>query len=173
VVVGAGPIGQEIGRLLSALGFHTTAVRRQAVATPHFDQSVTWGQFDELLPGCDWLVLACPLSEETRGGIDARRLDLLPSHARLANVGRGELVDEAALALRLCDGRLAGAFLDVFSQEPLAQASPLWDLPHVWITPHNCAASQGHEDRIIHKFMHNLRLWLAPASQPIPTTQPQ
>ena len=160
VVVGTGPIGMEIGRLLGTLGFHTTAIRQRAVPTPHFDQSLVVGQLDELLPTCDWLVLACPLTDRTHGLINARRLDLLPSHARVANVGRGELLDEVALEQRLLSGRLAGAFLDVFSQEPLASESPLWDLPQVWITPHNCAASLGHEDRIVKKFMTDLRLWL-------------
>lgn len=165
VVVGAGPIAVEIGRLLGGLGFHTTAVRRLPIPAPHFHQSATFEKLDSLLPSCDWLVLACPLNQQTRELMSVRRLDLLAPHARLANVGRGELVNESALIERLRDGRLAGAYLDVFSQEPLPEQSPLWDLPNVWMTPHNCAASQGHEARVVAKFLTDLRRWLASRSR--------
>lgn len=160
VVVGAGPIAIEIGRLLGAVGFHTIAVRRRAGATPPFHESFTVDALDALLPGCDWLVLACPLSDATRGLVNAARLALLPPSARLVNVGRGELVDESALLESLRAGRLAGAYLDVFAQEPLPPSSLLWAQPNVWITPHNCAASQGHEGRVVEKFLAELGPWL-------------
>lgn len=160
VVLGAGAIGMEIGRLLKALGMHATVVRRAAEATPPFDCTIALGRLDEVLPACDWLVLALPLTSDTRGLIDARRLALLPSTARLANVARGELVDEAALVDALASGRLRSAYLDTFVQEPLPQASPLWTLPQVWISPHNCAASQGHEERVVDGFVHHLERWL-------------
>ena len=160
VVVGTGPIGSAIARLLRGVGFHTVAVRWRAEPAAAFDETYTVDALDGLLATCDWLVLACPLTEATRGLIDTRRLALLPATACLANVARGELVDEAALAERLCAGRLAGAFLDVFAQEPLPPASPLWALPNVWITPHNCAASQGHEARVVDKFVERLVPWL-------------
>lgn len=160
VVVGAGAIGTEIGRLLHALGVQATAVRRSPQATPHFQRTVDFAQLDTLLPDCDWLVLALPLTEETRGFIDARRLALLPSTARLANVARGELVDEPALCDALLSGRLRGAYLDAFGQEPLPVSSPLWGLPQVWISPHNSAASQGHEERVVESFVRNLERWL-------------
>jgi phosphoglycerate dehydrogenase-like enzyme len=160
VVVGAGAIGSEIGRLLKALGMHVTAVRREAVETPPFDRTIALSQLDEVLPECDWLVLAVPLTEATRGLVDARRLALLPPEARLANVARGEVVDEEALAEALRSGRLRGAYLDTFVEEPLPRQSPLWSLPNVWITPHNCAASQGHEGRVVDSFIDNLRRWL-------------
>jgi phosphoglycerate dehydrogenase-like enzyme len=160
VVVGAGAIGSEIGRLLKAFGLHVTAVRRGASATPPFDRTIDFLRLDEVLPTCDWLVLAAPLTEQTRGLIDARRLALLPPHARLANVARGELVDEAALCDALAAGRLRGAYLDTFVDEPLPPASPLWGLPGVWISPHNSAASQGHEERGVDSFIENFQRWL-------------
>jgi len=166
VVVGAGPIALEIGRLLGAVGFHTTSVRRRAGPTPPFHQSVTVDVLDAQLPGCDWLVLACPLDDSTRGLIDARRLALLPATARLTNVARGELVDEDALIDSLRHRRLAGAFLDVFCTEPLPADSPLWTLPGVWITPHNCAASLGHEDRVVESFLSQLGPWLRDSHSP-------
>uniref|UniRef100_UPI0028A900BC NAD(P)-dependent oxidoreductase n=1 Tax=Achromobacter animicus TaxID=1389935 RepID=UPI0028A900BC len=161
LVLGAGAIGQEIGRLCAALGLRTTAVRRRAGALIGFDDVISMAQLDDALPHCDWLVLALPLNAETAGIIDAHRLALLPSSARIVNVARGELVDEIALTDALAAGRLAGAYLDTFTEEPLPQASPLWSLPSVWISPHNSAASLGHEDRVVDCFADEFRRWLA------------
>lgn len=153
VVVGAGAIGSEIGRLLKAVGLHVTAVRRTPEETPNFDRTIDLSQLDAVLPACDWLVLALPLTRETTGFIDARRLALLPSHARIANVARGELIDEEALCQALVAGRLGGAYLDTFAIEPLPVESPLWSLPQVWISPHNSAVSQGHQGRVVDRFI--------------------
>ncbi|WP_313369938.1 NAD(P)-dependent oxidoreductase [Achromobacter animicus] len=161
LVLGAGAIGQEIGRLCAALGLRTTAVRRRAGALIGFDDVISMAQLDDALPHCDWLVLALPLNAETAGIMDAHRLALLPSSARIVNVARGELVDEIALTDALAAGRLAGAYLDTFTEEPLPQASPLWSLPSVWISPHNSAASLGHEDRVVDCFADQFRRWLA------------
>jgi len=161
VVVGAGAIGGEIGRLLKAVGFRTTAVRRAATAAPHFDETITPSELDRVLPECDWLVLALPLTPQTHGLIDSRRLDLLRPHAGLVNVARGELVDEAALADALRSGRLRRAYLDTFIEEPLPANSPLWELPNVWISPHNSAAAQGHDQRVVESFMRAFQAWLA------------
>lgn len=166
VVGGAGAIGRELGRLLSAVGFKTTAVRRTPTPTPCYQETIDFSRLDDALPHCDWLVLAVPLTEETRGLVDARRLALLPRHAGIANVARGELVDEAALTRALRAGELAAAYLDVFAQEPLPAQSPLWDLPNVWITPHNSAASQGHEQRVVEIFMREYTSWLASIADP-------
>ena len=160
LVLGAGPIGLEIGRLLKAVGFRTTVGRRTAVPTPPFDACVPFAGIDGVLPGCDWLILALPLTEDTHQIIDAERLALLPPHARMVNIARGELVDANALIAALESGRLAGAYLDTFAVEPLPADSPLWTLPGVWITPHNCAASQGHEQRVVESFIRELRAWL-------------
>lgn len=161
LVLGAGAIGQEIGRLCAALGLHTTSVRRQAGPLPGFDASIGFAQLDDALPYCDWLVLALPLNASTAGILDERRLALLQRGARIVNVARGELVDEAALTRALATGRLAGAYLDTFTEEPLPQASSLWTLPSVWISPHNSAASLGHEDRVVDSFADHFQRWLA------------
>lgn len=161
LVLGAGAIGQEIGRLCSALGLRTTAVRRQPEPLAGFDAVIGFDQLDAALPGCDWLVLALPLTPDTTGLIDARRLALLPPRARIVNVARGELIDETALAQAVAAGRLAGAYLDTFTEEPLPASSPLWTLPSVWISPHNSAASLGHEDRVVGCFADHFQRWLA------------
>lgn len=162
VVVGWGPIGQQLGTLLSALGLRVISVRGgDAPAMPPACGSVTYEHLDTVLPRADWLVLACPLSERTRDLIDARALALLPAAARLVNVARGEVVDEASLIDALRTGGLAGAFLDVFAHEPLAATSPLWDLPNVIVTPHTAGHSDGNEGRVTTLFLNNLRRWVA------------
>jgi len=160
VIVGAGLIGSTIARVLQALGMKTVGIRRRAAPGPHFDEVLAPSALDARLPTCGWLILACPLSAETRGLIDARRLALLPRTAGFVNIARGEIVDEAALADALANGRLRCAYLDVFVQEPLAKDSPLWRLPNVLISPHNAGASNGTYARGVEIFLRNLGAYL-------------
>jgi phosphoglycerate dehydrogenase-like enzyme len=161
VVVGWGPIGQQIGRLLTALGLRTVVVRRSALAVDGVHQVVGFEALDQVLPQADWLILACPLTDTTRGLIDRRALSLLPPSAQLINVARGEVVHEPDLITALQSGQLAGAFLDVFAHEPLPRESPLWDLPNVIVTPHTAGHSDGHFERVVQAFVDNLGRWLA------------
>jgi phosphoglycerate dehydrogenase-like enzyme len=154
-VVGLGPIGLEVARLGLALGMRVTGLRR----TSRGDEPCeTWplSRLGELLPLVDWLVLALPLTRETRHLLDARALALLKPTARLVNVGRGSLVDEAALMEALREGRLAGAALDVFEVEPLPEGSPLWELPNVILTPHSSGSTPGNDERAAALFLENL-----------------
>jgi phosphoglycerate dehydrogenase-like enzyme len=161
VVVGLGGIGSELARLARAVGLQVIGVRRSpARPDDPVDELAPPTRLRDLLPRADWLALACPLSPETRRMIDADALARLPRGARLLNVGRGELVDEAALVDALRKGHLAGAYLDVFEVEPLPATSPLWELPGVIVTPHNSAASRGNERRQAEAFLANLRHWL-------------
>lgn len=160
VIVGTGPIGREIARLLHAVGLRTVGVRRSAQHTAPFDEVTTYGRIDHVLPRADWLVIACPLTEATAGLVDARRLALLPPGARFVNIARGEIVEEPALIAALRDGRLAGAYLDVFAVEPLPVDSPLWTLPNVVVTPHNASASDGNHVRGVEIFLRNLDAYL-------------
>lgn len=160
VIVGWGPIGRGLGSLLAALGLHVIAVRSSdGAAAPPAAETVSYENIGQVLPRADWLVLACPLSERTRGLIDAEALARLPAGAHLVNVARGEVVDEAALIDALRRGALAGAYLDVFAQEPLPPASPLWELPGVIVTPHAAGHSDGNESRVAAIFLDNLRRW--------------
>jgi phosphoglycerate dehydrogenase-like enzyme len=140
VIVGMGYIGKVIARVLRAMSMKITGIRRSSAPAEHFDQVLPLSLLDTVLPTCDWLVLACPLVPETRGLMDRRRLALLPRSAGLANIARGELIDEPALAEALAGGRLRCAYLDVFTAEPLQRESPLWGLPNVLISPHNAGA---------------------------------
>ncbi|WP_149540513.1 D-2-hydroxyacid dehydrogenase [Siccirubricoccus phaeus] len=161
LILGTGPIGQEIGRLCRAFGLRTTGMRRDAAAgaPPGFDAAAGFADLPSLLPRTDWLILACPLTEATRNVIDARALALLPPGRHLVNVARGGVVDEAALLAALTSFHLAGAFLDVFAMEPLPAESPFWDLPNVIVSPHSAAASDGLPERVAAIFADNLARW--------------
>lgn len=160
VVLGLGHIGREIARLAQALGLRVIGIRRSArqpgdpVEEMHPPQDLP-----ALLPRCDWLIIACSLTGETRGLMNADMLQRLPQGARVINIARGEIVDEAALVAALQSGSIAGAYLDVFATEPLPADSPLWDLPNVILSPHNSAAASGNDDRVYNIFFDNLRRW--------------
>jgi phosphoglycerate dehydrogenase-like enzyme len=158
-VIGLGPIGVEIARLASALGMRVVGMRRRVVGD---EPCETWPmvRLGELLGIADWVVLALPLTAETHHLLDTAALARMRPEARLVNVGRGELVDEAALAVALRDGRLAGAALDVFEAEPLPEASPLWELPGVLVTPHVAAATPTTHHHAAELFVDNLGRWL-------------
>ncbi|MGH8638648.1 MAG: D-2-hydroxyacid dehydrogenase [Burkholderiales bacterium] len=161
-VLGMGSIGTEIARLGQALGLTVIGIRRSArtpadpVTEMHTPEALAG-----VLPRCNWLAIACPLTAETRRLIDGPMLARLPQGARVINVARGEIVDEPALIDALSNGHLAGAYLDVFEKEPLPPESPLWELPNVIVTPHNCGASSGNDARVLALFGTNLEHWLS------------
>jgi len=159
VVVGLGPIGQEIARLLKALRMRVIGVRRGAVDTPPCDRTVAFSQVREALKEADWLILACPLTDETSGFLDAGAIAALPAGACVVNVARGEVAVERDLVAALQSGHLGGAFLDVFEQEPLDPASPLWDMRNVLVSPHTAGHSSGHYEAVGEIFLDNLARW--------------
>ena len=159
VIIGMGKIGAEIARLARVLGLRVTGVRRSGLRSEHADEMCTPAELDAILPRCDWLVIACPLTPQTRNMVDGALLAKLPQGARFINIGRGEIVDEPALIAALQSGQLGGAYLDVFAQEPLPAHSPLWTLPNVLVTPHNSAASAGNDARVNAIFLDNLKRW--------------
>ncbi len=156
VLVGWGPVGQALARYLAVFGVRLEVVRHRATADDCDWPSRTYERIDEVLPRADWLLLACPLSEQTRGLVDARRLGLMPRGARVINVARGAVVDEAALIEALRSGQLGGAYLDVFRLEPLPPASPLWNLSNTLITPHSAGFAAGNEARVETVFLQRL-----------------
>ncbi len=159
VVLGLGSIGSEIARLAQALGLKVIGIRRSPKNPDDpVDELHTVDKLPQLLPHCDWLIIACPLTTETRGLIDAAMLARLRKGACIINVARGEIIDETAMIAALREGHLGGAYLDVFAKEPLAE-SPLWDLPNVLITPHNSAAATGNDERVYEMFIANLEMW--------------
>ena len=113
-----------------------------------------------MLGQIDALILACPLTPETKGLIGAPELAAMPEGALLINVARGPVVDEPALIHALRDGHLGGAALDVAEVEPLPENSPLWDLPNVLISPHSASTVHAENGRIVDIFLANLQRWL-------------
>ncbi|HUF31280.1 MAG TPA: D-2-hydroxyacid dehydrogenase [Gemmatimonadaceae bacterium] len=143
LIIGGGGIGGAIAGRLAALGSQCTAIRRRPELGPPAGCSRVAGphQLDELLPLHNVLIIAAPATSETRGLVTGERLDRLSKAAIVVNVARGALLDEEALAERLLSGRLRGAVLDVFREEPLSHDSPLWAIPTAILTPHVAGVS--------------------------------
>jgi len=149
-----------VARRAQAFGLRVVGTKRTAAPVPGVDRVYPPEGLEEVLRVSQILVLTLPLTRETRGIVGERELGLLPRGAFLVNVGRGGLVQEAALVAALRDGHLAGAGLDVFEEEPLPPDSPLWTLPGVLITPHVAGAFRGYMDRVVPLFCENLRRYL-------------
>jgi phosphoglycerate dehydrogenase-like enzyme len=155
VVVGYGPIGAEVVRLATAFRMEPAVVRRSARG----DEPCPVRPLSDLaaaVSDADAVVVALPLTPDTREIISAEVIASMPSRAVLVNVGRGELVDQAALTDALASGRLAGAGLDVFDREPLPPDDALWELPNVIISPHNSGSSDATTNRVASIFLDNL-----------------
>lgn len=137
LVVGVGGIGGEIARMVHALGANVIGIDpRRTEPPPGMETLFPPQQLDTLLPLADAVVLTLPHTPESEGLIDARRLALMRPHALLVNIGRGATVRLHALTDALQAGRLGGAALDVFEQEPLPPGHPLWNEPRALLTPH-------------------------------------
>ncbi len=175
-IVGYGSAGREVARLCRAFGATVLAVKRDLrslddhgyglkdLGDPNADLA------ERLYPPqavasmaslCDFLVIAAPLTAETRGMIDRRVFEALKPTAFLVDLSRGGLVDHAALVEALTEKKLAGAVLDVFPIEPLPDTSPLWELPNVLLSPHIAGASGDYYERATELFAENLRRYLS------------
>lgn len=161
LVVGIGRIGGRLARLARAFDMRVIGVRRDPAAGAEGADEVhgldalprLWGQ-------ADIVALTCPLTPETTGLVNAAALGAMKPRARLVNLARGKVVDEAALVAALRSGHLSAAALDVTVEEPLPEASPLWTLPNVLITPHTGGETRAYEDAVIDLLLENLdRLW--------------
>jgi phosphoglycerate dehydrogenase-like enzyme len=158
-IVGLGAIGLELVKIAAPFGFRVSAIRRRAgEPRPEGVESV-WppDRLPDLLAQSDVVVLAAPHTPETKRLIGKRELDRIKRGALLVNIARGKLVDDDAVIDALRDGRLGGAALDVFSEEPLDPASPYWDLPNVIITPHTSGAMKDYWTPLVALFADNLR----------------
>lgn len=174
-IVGYGSIGREVARLIKPFGAKILAAKKnvmhledtgytqEGLGDPDgslFDRLYPIQALTDMLPLCDFVVLALPLTDETYQIINAQVLASMKSSAYLINVGRGNLVDEQALINVLQAGKIAGAMLDVFSQEPLPEDNPLWNLPNVIITPHIAGLSAHLLDDTVNFFITNLKRYI-------------
>ncbi|MBP7147088.1 MAG: D-2-hydroxyacid dehydrogenase [Acidobacteria bacterium] len=162
VVLGAGSIGSAVARRAKACGMTVLALRRRTdePPPPGADEVHRLAEIDALLERADVLVLALPLTRDTRRILGAERLARVKPGALLVNIGRGELLDEAGLLQSLAAGRLGGAGLDVFDDEPLPRDNPLWNHPRVVVTPHVAGTDPGHMERATELFESNLGRFL-------------
>jgi phosphoglycerate dehydrogenase-like enzyme len=161
LIVGLGQIGVEVARLASAFGMRVIGLNRGGSGSwPYVDRVAGIDTLDDCLPEADAIVISVPLTSETSGLIDARAIARIKPGATLVNVGRGGVVDEAALIEALRSERLAGAALDVFATEPLPSESPLWELPNVLLAPHTAGLSIDENERIVTLFVENLGHYL-------------
>jgi phosphoglycerate dehydrogenase-like enzyme len=163
LIVGTGGIGSEIARRVAPFGVECVGIRRHPArgAPAGFDRVAGPDSLDDELATADVVVLAAPLTSETSGTLNAARIARLRPGAIVVNVARGALLDENALAAAVAAGRLRGAVLDVFRNEPLAADSPLWQLRSVLVTPHVSPVSPGRFwPRQLELFLDNWRRYV-------------
>ncbi len=175
-IIGYGSIGRQVARLLREFG--TTVLASKYDAMQPIDNGYTpegMGDPDgdlvhrlypaqalkSMLKDCDFIVVAVPLTSQTRGLVDAGALSVCKPTAYLIDVSRGGIVDHVALIKALNEHKLAGAALDVFPEEPLPKKSPLWEMPNVIITPHIAGISAHYDERAMLLFAENLSRYLA------------
>jgi phosphoglycerate dehydrogenase-like enzyme len=155
-ILGLGAIGEALAERASALGLRVIGTQRSPKRHPAVERIEPPERTDAVLAESDVVVLLLPLTPETRGAISRERLAQMKPGAYLVNLARGGIVDEAALVDALREGRLAGAAFDVFATEPLPAASPLWDAPNLWITPHMAGGFPEILDETTRLFAENV-----------------
>ena len=159
-LVGLGRIGSMVASLARAMGM-------RVIGTDLFPNTQAVEQFykledlHQMLPQCDVLVLTVPHTPQTEKMIGAEQFNLLPDGAYFINIARGMVVDEPALIEALRSGKLSGAGLDVFAEEPLPPDNPLWDMPNVLVSPHSASTSDRENMRLTALFVDNLKRYLA------------
>jgi phosphoglycerate dehydrogenase-like enzyme len=160
-LVGLGSIGRAVAKHAKCLGMRVIAARENpGKGTDGADAVFGPAQVDEVFRQADYVVLAAPTTANTKSIAGAERIAVMKPEACLINVGRGSLVDEAALVVALREKKIGGAALDVFDNEPLPPESPLWDVPNLLITPHTAGLTDRQWERHYHLFSENLRRFL-------------
>ena len=160
LVVGLGAIGSLVAHYAKAFGMNVLGVRRSPDPVPGVDRQGTTDDLAAFLPEADFVVLAVPISDETENLIDEAAFARMKSTATLVNVGRGALVDTSALRAALASGGIAQAFLDVLPVEPWPSDDDLWDVPNLFITPHNGSRSPMYPIRVGEMWLENLERYV-------------
>ena len=158
LLIGLGSLGREVARDCARFGVEVWGARRTAGGElpEGVTRLVDQRNLLEILPQVDALILACPLTDETRLLIDRPQVEALKPGAVIINISRGGVINEAAMVEGLTSGRIKGAALDVFEVEPLPKESPMWDLPNVLISPHSASTVAAENGRIVEIFIDNL-----------------
>ena len=160
-IVGLGKIGQSIARLAMSFGMGVIGTKRTVDSSLMVDELYEPKDLNKILPKSDILVLVAPLTSETRALIGRDEIAQMKQGAYIINVARGVMIDHDALAEALESGKLRGAALDVFPQEPLPNDSPIWYMPNVIITPHTAGSSPNYGKRAADIFKINLDAFLS------------
>jgi D-2-hydroxyacid dehydrogenase (NADP+) len=155
-ILGLGEVGRSLAAPCAALGMRVVGVRRTPEPMQHVDVVHGPDGLERVLEIADHLVVTVPLTERSRGLLDARALARLRPSAIVIQLSRGAVLDTRALASALRDGRLRGAALDVFDDEPLPPSSPLWSTPNLVITPHVGGLVPDYVERVVRLFLENL-----------------
>lgn len=160
-VLGLGDIGSAVAKRAAAFGMRVLGARKNADRKSDLvDETYSIDQLDEMLGECDFVINTLPATTATTKLIDASRLRAMKRGSFLVNIGRGSTIDETALTEALQSGHLGGAGLDVFEEEPLSSASPLWEMENVIITPHVGGLSPRESERVADLFLDNLERYL-------------
>ena len=161
LIIGMGQIGQAIAIRANAFGMRVLGSSRSGRPVPGVERVVGEGDWHELLPEADYIIIAAPLTPTTRGMFGAAELASMRPSTYLINIARGEIVDEQALLDAVRGKQIAGAALDVFATEPLPSDSPLWGEPNIFVTPHISWNSPHIRQRTLSIFLENLRHFVA------------
>lgn len=167
LIVGTGQIAQGMARRCAAFDMRVTGISATPRAIEGFDAIVAREQLAEAAAGADHLVILTSLTPETEGLVSRTVLEALPPRAVVINLGRGAVMDEAALVELLTAGRIAGAGLDVFVAEPLPADNPLWSLPNVIITPHSGGWSTMLIEQLAPIVRENVARWFGTPRRPL------
>jgi phosphoglycerate dehydrogenase-like enzyme len=164
VTIGAGDLARGVAKIARAFDMHVIAIARDAAkvraSTDLFDAIDERDRLHDALSHCDAVVITVPHTSDTENMIDAKALATLKPGAALVNIGRGAVIDEAAMIAALQSGQIGFACLDVAAVEPLPADSPLWDMPNVLISPHSASTVTTENEKITSIFCSNLELFL-------------
>jgi phosphoglycerate dehydrogenase-like enzyme len=161
VVIGFGDLGQGAGRAAKKLGLNVIAVTRTGKPARPADVVYPVTRIDRALPKADFVIVTTPLTAQTRGLLNRERLALLKPHAGLMNIGRSPVIDYVAVMDMLAKGKLSGAVLDVFDEEPLPPASPVWTTPNLVVLPHISCDDPRYIDQLFDTWFVNLERFIA------------
>lgn len=157
LLIGTGSVGTACAKRFAAFDAHVVGVDLLAKPQPYYEAVYPLCALEEQIAKADVVILTLPLTDETRGMFGERLLSQMKSTAVLVNLARGALVDENALIAALTEGKLGGAVLDVFAQEPLPASSPLWHMENVIVTPHNSFVSDQTNERLFRLIYEHIK----------------
>ena len=159
-IIGSGSIGTETAKRFQAMGCVVTGLCRHPAPKQYYDDVVHIDRLDEVLPEADIVVSSVPLSDETHHLLDAKRFANMKDGAVFVNISRGGIVDTPALIDALQSGKLSGAAVDVFEEEPLPPDSPLWDIENLILTPHSSFAGDYNTQRLFDLLYADTKAWV-------------